>query len=164
MLAKWRRWESSISAVRQKDQKKIAKEVSRRNLEYILGKSIDDTAFQSFSLLYDFSGDEFDLNRIYNLTSNIRTLISKFITKYGYKDESVLRDLKAEVAINMLCLLEANAFTAKYSGIPLLYWLMRFNPSIPKVPLFRTLAKTFLSESTVKAGRVFLDRTRLSSN
>ena len=164
MLAKWRKWKSSISAIRQKDQKEIAKEVSRRNLEFILDESLDGATFQSFSLLYDFSGHKFDPNRIHDLTSNIRTLIAKFITKYGYRDESVLRDLKAEVAINILCLLEANAFTARYRGIPLLYWLMRFNPSIPKVPLFRTLAKTFLSESTVKAGRGFLDRTRLSSN
>jgi len=166
VLLKWRRRENSISAVRQKDQKEIAKEVSRRNLEYILDKPLDDATFRSFRVLYDFSGDEFDPNRIHDLTSNIRMLMSKFITKYGYRDESVARDLKAELSTRMLYLLEINAFSAGCGDITLhywlvlLYWLVIFDPYTPKMPLLRIL-KAILRKNMVKKGKILLNILKL---
>jgi len=153
VLVKWRRWGSGISTKKQKEQQEMAKKVSRRNLEYVLGESIDDFTFESFRLLYYPSSAAFDLNKVNFLITNLRRLLDKFTSKFGYSDEIVLEDLKTEITKQMLSLLKMNVFKIKHKVIPLLCWLIKFNPSAPRILLSWPVVKALLGKSMVNAGR-----------
>ena len=156
VLVRWRKWGSGISTKKQKEQQEMAKEVSRRNLEYVLGESIDDFTFESFRLLYCPSSGAFDLNKVNLLITNLGRLLNKFTSKFGYSDEIVLEDLKTEITKQMLSLLETNVFEIRQKVIPLLHWLIKFNPAAPRGPLSRTVVKAFLGKRMVNAGRSVL--------
>ncbi|MHA1743966.1 MAG: hypothetical protein ACTSV6_06930, partial [Candidatus Heimdallarchaeota archaeon] len=112
--------------------------------------------FESFRLLYYPSSGAFDLNKVNLLITNLGRLLNKFTSKFGYGDEIVLEDLKTEITKQMLSLLETNVFEIRQKIVSLLYWLIKFNPAAPRVPLFRTVVKAFLGRRMVNAGKSVL--------
>ncbi len=144
VLVKWRKWGKNISTIRRHKQLEIARQISRRNLEYIFEEAIDDLAFESCRLFYYLSNETLVFEHLRILTFYLEKLIYKFLEKYDYSNRKIICDLKKEVSSQLLLLLEDNVYEIGYKTIFPLLWLTKLDPHVPKKQALRILVKSLL--------------------
>jgi len=151
VLVKWRKWKKNISTIQRHKQLEIARQTSRRNLEYILDETINEFVFESYRLFYYLSDETLMFDHIKVLTFYLKKLIYKFLRKYGYSDREIVRDLKQEVSSKLLFLLEDNVYEIGYKNIFPLFWLIKLNPFIPQKQVLRILIKSLVGRKVFDA-------------
>ena len=144
VLVKWRAWGENITSSRASEQKKLAQQISRRNLQNVWGETVPVNILENFKLLYSSSQTDFSLKRLDKLVLYYSTLIDEFIRKFNYEDRSVVKDIRVEIATHLFSLIIRTTNTWPVKLKMLFVWLVKIKPNIVRAFYIFLFKRTIL--------------------
>ncbi len=151
ILVQWRNWEKGISVSQNKLQHKTAHQIARKNIEQILGETIDDKAFDKLFLLYHLdSGGSVTFSNLAMIITNLQKLAENFIHKFKLVDKNISSDLTVEIATHIFSMIIYSNNGLLYKMHMFLYSMKKLNPNFFRIFWIYITQRTYIGSRLLK--------------
>ena len=150
VLIKRRQDPQSISHLNRETQLLVAQNISKRNIENLIGEKIDKYRLQNIRSLYHIGPSVFTKPDFKQLNLDLTRIVECFLDNYGYHDSVIKTNLNIEIATHLFFLLFKSSLSLKLKWVWFFKLLAQYHQLIPKslcVYFFRrTLAGVFVAK------------------